>query len=204
MKITSVEKHKKNKDMLSVHVDNAYAFTIAEEDFIGMNLYEMSEITKHQIDHIKDTINFRAAKSAAIKYLSLRVRSEKEVRLKLDMECFDNSVIDTVIEDLKSMGYINDKIYTTKYIYDRSKLKPISKKLLKFELQKKGISEEVINEVLADWEIDEATIAEGLVKRKFGKYDLHDEAVIKKVYSFLLHRGFGYELIEQLVNRLRA
>lgn len=202
MVITSVEKQKRNRDMLSVYIDNQYAFSIPEEHYITMSLYEMQEITQDTLDYIRETVNFRAAKSKAVRFLSLKVRSEKEVRDKLDSDGFDGSVIEMVAEDLKSIGYINDKIFVQKYIFDRNKLKPISKKLMKYELQKKGILESVIDEILDEWELDDFTVAEGLVKKKFGKYDLKDMAVIKKVYAFLRHRGYNMEVIEEVLGKL--
>lgn len=203
MIITSVEKHKKNNDMLTVFIDDNYAFSIPEEDYISLSLYEKKEITDEEVRYIKDIINFRSAKSTAVKYLSLKLRSERDVRSRLETAGYDDDVSDRVIEELTSMGYINDRIYTQKYIYDRSKLKPQSKKLLKYELQNKGIPGEIIDEALSDWAMDEATIAEGLVRRKFGKYDLEDEKVIKKVYSFLHHRGFNFDLIENVLRRVK-
>jgi regulatory protein len=133
----------------------------------------------------------------------MKVRSEKEVSDKLCSEGFDNDIIDRTLEELKSIGYINDKIFTQKFIFDRSKLKPKAKKAIKQELLSKGISEEVADEALDDWEMDEEAVAESLVKRKFGKYDLDDEKVIRRVYAFLRHRGFSFRLIESVIKGIK-
>jgi len=166
-------------------------------------LYEKKDITTDEIEYIKNTVNFLSAKEKAVKYLSLKLHCEKEVRKKLKDDGYENSVIQSVIAELVSMGYINDKIYARKYAYDRSKLKPISRKLLRRELQAKGINKEIIDEVLADWEVDDAAIAESLVKRRFSKYDLSDEKIIKRIYSFLSYRGFSLEIIENIINKYK-
>lgn len=202
MVITSVERDKKDKNCLLVYVDGKYSFSIDEEDYLSLNLYETEEITKEQLDNIKNTVNYRAAKSKAIKYLSLRIRCEKEVFLKLKADGFSDGVAKNVIEELKSMGYINDRLYAQKFIYDRCKLKPLSKKMLSVELQKKGVSRKIINEIINDMEIDDFSVAEGLVRKKFGKYDLKDEKIIKRIYSFLHHRGYGFEFIGELLQRI--
>lgn len=201
--ITSVERNKKNSDKLAVWIDGKYTFSISEEDFLRLNLYEEKEITDQEIEHIKNNINYRAAKSSAVKFLSLKLRCEEEVRKKLDHEGYDRETIENVIEELKGIGYINDKMYTQRFVYDRSKLKPKAKKLIKFELMSKGVEESVIDEVLGDWEVNEETLAESLLKRKFGKYDLNDEKVMKKAYAFLQHRGFGYEMISSVIRNLQ-
>ena len=202
MEITSAERNKKNRYRMSIYIDDKFAFTIGEDDFLSMNLYERKEITTEELEYIKNTLNFRSAKVAAVRYLSMKLRTEKEVRQKLHEQGFDSENIESVVEELKGIGYINNKLYAQKFVFDRSKLKPKSKKLLKLELQSRGISSEIADEVLDDWKVDEAIVAEELVKRRFGKYDLQDETVLKKVYMFLNHRGYNRRLIEEVVNKL--
>lgn len=195
MIITAVEKNKKYKDRLSVFIDGKFAFTISEEEFISMNLYEDSDLTEETVDYIKNTLNFREAKSRAVRYLSLKIRTGQEVVKKLRDEGFDNDCVDGVVNELKAIGYINDKLYAQKYVYDRNKLKPLSKKLMKRELVTRGISESIADEVLDDWKVEDFAVAESLLKKKFGKYDLRDAKIMKKAMMFLMHRGFSRSII---------
>jgi len=201
MIITSFEKSKKNKDMISVFIDNQYAFSLPEEEYIRLGLYEKSEITDEEFRYIKKEVLQKSAKSKALRCVSLKLVSEKELFSKLQSKGFDEDTIKVVINDLKSMGYINDKIYAQKFVFERSKLKPKSKKMLKMELGNRGISNDIIDEVLDNFEYDEVTIVERLIRKKFGKYDLEDPKIEKKAISFLMHRGFSYETIKQgLIN----
>lgn len=193
--ITSVNKNKKN-GRYSISLDGRYAFSISEDNYISLDLYEKKEIPDEELNFIKDTILYREAKSVAVRYVNLKIRCEMEMRIKLEIEGFVDSIIERVTDDLKSMGYINDTIYAQKYVYDRNKLKPKAKRLLKYELKSKGIAEKIIDDVLNNFEMDELSVAESLVKRKFGKYDLDDEKIRRKVYSFLSYRGFKPDIIE--------
>lgn len=204
MEITSAEKSKKNKDRISVYIDGKFAFIISEEDYISLHLYEKTEISQETIEYIKNTINVRQAKAKAVKFLALRIRTEKEVRDKLHKEGYDQDCIQKVIDELLAMGYINDKLYAQKYIYDRSKLKPLSKKMMKLELISRGVSEETADEVLADWKVDDSVVAERLLKNKFGKYDLSDEKILRKAYMFLAHRGFSGETIKAAIRDMNS
>jgi regulatory protein len=204
MKITSVERNPKKKGTLRIYLDGHFGFSILEEDFISMNLYEYKELTNDEINYIKNAMNFRRAKSQAVKYLSAKLRNEKEIKTKLENDGFDDNAISRAIGELKSLGYINDRLYVQKYIYDRSKLKPKSKRLIKLELAAKGINEEIINEELNDWKVDELAVAEGLIRKKFGKYDLNDEKILKRIYSFLKHRGFSHEISSNAIKGLNS
>ncbi len=200
MVITSVEKHKNGRYM--VYIDGRYSFSIDEDAYISMNFYEKSTITEEEISYIKNTLNYSAAKAKTINYLSLRIRSEKEVLLKLTTDGYSKETAEKVTDELKSMGYINDRLFAQKFVYDRSKLKPMSKKMLAAELQHKGVSSDIISEIINDMDIDEFSVAEGLVRKKFGKYNLKDEKIIKRIYSFLHHRGYDFEFIQQLINNI--
>ena len=138
MMITSVKRNKKNKDRLSVFVDDEFAFSISEDDYLSLNLYEKSEIAEETIEYIKNTVNFNEAKARAVRYLSLQIRTEKEVRDKLESEGYNRECISRVIDELKAIGYINNELYAQKYVYDRSKLSPMSKRMMKLKLMSKA------------------------------------------------------------------
>lgn len=203
MEITSVEKSKKNKDRYSVYIDDSYAFSISEEDYISLGLYEKKSMSDEEIEYIKETVNYRAAKSDGIRYLSIKLRTAKEVVLKLSGLGYDTSTVEKAVDELIALGYINNKLYVQKYVFDRSKLKPTSKRLLKLELLNRGLDEEDIDQVLDSWDVDETVIAEGLVKKKFGKYDMTDEKNIRKIYMFLGHRGYSGEIINEIITKIK-
>ncbi|NLD46306.1 MAG: regulatory protein RecX [Clostridiaceae bacterium] len=202
MIITSFEKSKKNKDMIKVFIDGEYSLTISEEDYLLLGLYEKKEVTQEELDLIKTNILMKDVRACAIKYLSLRLLSERELFEKLQLKGYDEEIINEVILDLKSIGYINDMIYARKFVYERLKLKPKSKKMLKMELKNKGIADEISDEVINNLEYDESVAIERLVKKRFGKYNLEDPRIIRKIYSFLLHRGFDYENIKAILKSI--
>ena len=46
--------------------------------------------------------------------------------------------------------------------------------------------------------ITETDIALRLVRKKFGKYKI-DQKIKRKIYSFLLHRGFSIEVFNKVI-----
>jgi len=202
MIITSVEKDNKNRGMLSVFVDEEYAFSIPEEDYLRLCLYDKKELSSDEIEEIKNTITQKSAKYKAIKYLSYKYMTEAELSAKLRNDGYDEHVILDVVNELKSMGYINDMIFAQKYVYDRIKLKPKGKKMLKMELSKKGVSNEISDQVLGELDFDEDVVIERLIRKKFGKYDMKEPKIERKIYSFLLHRGFDFEDIKGVLRRI--
>jgi regulatory protein len=167
-----------------------------------LNLYEKTSISEREIDDIKNSIALKTVKSSAIRLITYKLLSEKELFLKLIAKGYDEDVVNIAIEEVKSIGYLNDTIYAQKFVYERIKLKPKSKKALSFELANKGISGDIIETVLNNIDYDEDVVIERLLRKKFGKYDLADPKITKKAYSFLMHRGFDFENIKRVINKI--
>jgi regulatory protein len=196
-------RQKNNPEMLRIYIDDAYAFSMPEEEYFRLNLYERAELTREEADSIREEVNIKAAKQKGISMLAARDRSEHEVKERLLQQGFDADAAEGAVMQLKAMGYINDNLFAHKFISDRLKLKPMSKKALTYELQRKGIESDLIDAVMSEFELDESSTAYRIVKKKFGKYNIEDPGVQRKVYSFLSFRGFSYETIQAVLEQMR-
>ena len=202
MRITSTEMDGKEERAYKIYIDNAYSFSVREEDYFRFNLYDKDEISEEEIKIIKNTANFSAAKSKAFVYLSYKFRTEKEVRLKLEDDGFNCDVTEKVLNELKAEGYINDSLYVRKYLHDRRKLNPKSKRMLMVELRKKGIERQLILEGLEELKLDNILIAEELVRKKFKDLDISQKRLEKKVFQYLQYRGFNAGEIRTVIRKV--
>jgi regulatory protein len=81
--------------------------------------------------------------------------------------------------------------------------KPRGKKLLKQELWKKGIKKEIIEQVTEELCQDEDKSALELLEKIKKRYkDLEPKVAKRRVFSFLLRRGFSYEVTRQVLAQL--
>ncbi|HOJ11363.1 MAG TPA: regulatory protein RecX [Clostridiales bacterium] len=200
MTITSITRNEKDKSVYDVHIDNAYSFSVSEEDYFRLNLYEKREISEEELKLIKKTVSFALAKTKALGYLSFKIRTAREVEDKLIKEGFSEDLTGNVVNDLKADGYINDMLYVRKYIYDRNKLKPKAKRMLAYELKKKGIDDDTIADGLTELKIDNILVAKELICKKFRGCDLSDVKIKHKVFQFLRYRGFSESEIKKAIN----
>ena len=203
MKITSVEKTKDNK-MARIFIDDRYAFTIPHEEYIRNALYEQEEIDDEKIQYIRKNVLIHAARERAVRLLTIKDRSGFEMIKKLGEAGFDADVARSAAEELKTIGYLNDARFAMKYLTERVRTKAVSQKALRFELEQKGISSEIIEEVLSEFEIDDEEVALRAAKKKFSKYDISDYKVQKKVMNFLFHRGFSFEVGKRILKRMQG
>jgi len=87
----------------------------------------------------------------------------------------------------------------------RLKNKPIGKYRLNQELRIKGIKKEIIQKVIDKTynEIDEITLARNLIEKKIESSKIKNIKIDpKKIYNFLLRRGFSGEVSKNIYNEL--
>lgn len=202
MTITAVEKVK-GKGMVRVFIDNNYSFTIPSEAYIKNNLYEETEISEEKLSLIRNKVLVQAAREKAVKYLTIKDRSENEIIKKLKEAGFDTDAARAAADELKTIGYLDDSRYALKYLTERTRTKALSKKSLAYELKNKGIDSEIIEKALSEFEIDDYEVALREAKRKFGKYDISDEKTEQRAYRFLLHRGFSHEISFKVIRAMK-
>ena len=149
-------------NVYDIYIDNSYSFSVNEEDYFKLSLYEQREMSQEELDMIKKAANFTMAKTRALVYLSFKIRTAKEIENKLLKEGYNFDTTTKVIKDLISDGYINDMLYVRKFIYDRNKLNPKSKKMLVYELKNKGIDDDLIAEGLTELKVDNILVAKDI------------------------------------------
>lgn len=133
------------------------------------------------------------AYNQALIYLTPRARSIMEARKNLDKKGFSPGVIDETISKLTDQGLLDDREFAALFVENRERFRPKSKFALGYELKQKGVSNAIIEEVLAD--VNERDAALRAVKIKINRWkNLDDSTLKKKVMALLRNRGFNYEI----------
>ena len=201
MIITKIEQQKKDKSRYSVYIDGEFAFGLIGQDVLYFKLKEGEEIPEDKYSYIMDSVIYIKAQDTAVNYLGYKMRTEKEMRDKLEGS-YTEEITERVVEFLKKYGYIDDGLYCKKYIRETLKLRPKGKFLIKQELKMKGIDEDTIEIALEDAEIDEQALAEGLLMKKYEDFAQMDRKELARVYGFLQRKGFSYGVIKSAVAEL--
>ncbi len=144
------------------------------------------------------------AKDYAFLLLKFRLRSENELRQRLKKKKFDADIIEMTLLFLKDKGFIDDNYFAKTWIESRIK-KPLGIRRLKAELSIKGI-----NKAIIDTQIDEIKksyseedIVGGIAKDRLNKLKgIDPQKAKKRVYAYLLRRGFSPEVVIDIINQL--
>lgn len=202
-KITSVESQKKNPKRFNIFLDGAFAFGADEDLIVDQRLVAGKVIGKEQLDKLLFEASVGKLMERMYRLFSIRQRSEREVRnyfrIKRKEEVSDLA-IELLIEKLKQKGLLNDLEFAKNWVEARRKSKQKGVRALKTELYQKGISREIVEEVLSG-ESNEEELAKIALKKKMRIWqNLPPLEFKKKAYEFLMRRGFEYETVKQAVS----
>ncbi len=137
--------------------------------------------------------------NSAVRYLSLRARSTKEIEDYLAKKGFVDNVISQTILRLTELNFLNDEEFGKSFARSRQQYKGKSKYFISYELKRKGISDDVINTVSKNAQDDFIT-AKAFVERKKRIYSHLDKFQFKeKMMRLLQSRGFSFDVIKKAV-----
>ena len=145
------------------------------------------------------------AKQASFRLLSYRARSAKELSERLKRKGFSEQVINKVVSRLKEIDYINDLKFAYLFVEDRIKHNPKGRILLKIELKRKGLEEEVVDKVLQEKlpPEKEEELAFNLAQKKWRRRkDVEENKRKQQIYALLTRRGFSISLAKEIVDNL--
>jgi len=148
----------------------------------------------------------------AIRFLSYRARSEKEIRDFLTKKSKNKFLqltslsskeyIENIIQRLKKENLINDNEFADTWIEQRLNFNPKGKNVLRLELLQKGIDGQLVEEkinTISSQNFEKA--AKEILRRKIKLYSHFKKRELKdKLIKHLLRRGFDYQSIKVLVD----
>lgn len=145
----------------------------------------------------KSEVSLRAR---ALQYLARREYSRAELRGKLlphvqanaDFEQAQPVDLDALLDDLTARGWLSDARAATQLVH--AKRGRFGSQRIAHELSQKGISEDLIGEVLPQLKKTELEAARQVWQRKFGTLP-QDAKEKARQMRFLQSRGFGFEVI---------
>lgn len=155
------------------------------------------DIDEETLKQIKEESDELTCFSRALKYISSRLKTEKQMKEYLQGLNYSDKAIQNAITKLKNYGYINDDYYAKTFaeIYGKSK----GKKYLQRELTLKGVNAEIVSQTLES-QNDTVACKEQCAKKLKNMQLPLSQKDKEKVYRFLLSRGFDFSTIKQCLS----
>lgn len=154
------------------------------------------------IERFYDEISYEASLEKGIFLISLKDRTKKEVRLKLEEKFWNKNAVLKAIEKLEEFGYLNDLNYAISYIESKT----YGKNRISYNLFQKGIDRSTVEKAYLaldeekEENIDDVKLEKLIDKnsRKINSSNSRDEKKLKeeqKLIQYLARQGFSLDKI---------
>ena len=194
-RITNVRPHERRPGWYEVQLDGASCILLPDDVLAGHGLDEGSELDDETVERIRIEGQTAEASRIALRYLSVRPRSRREVELRLRREGAGPEATARTVDRLLELGYLDDPAFAAAFTRDRIRLKPCGLRRLRSELRSRGVSAEDaeagIFEALSEEETTEAELLERAAAARARRIAGADPRVAKRrLFAFLARRGF--------------
>jgi regulatory protein len=134
-----------------------------------------------------------AANNIALNQLSMSPKTRHQLEQALAKKGTPEDIAMIVIDRLAELGYVDDLAYAQMFIRSKTKTKYLAKRALGYELTKRGVSKEIVEQALADVSIDdEWESARALVAKKCrAMAGLSREVITRRLMGTLARKGYS-------------
>ena len=146
--------------------------------------------------------NYEQTKDKALRLLTFRAHSEKELCDKLRIAGAKEEDIDKTLDFCKRYNFINDLQYAKCKARDLKNLKKYGKRRIEAELYSKGISSEDVSEAIAELDFDDSDVLKKLVEKKLANN--FDKKNIDKCMRYFIYRGYEINDIRNCIEEIKG
>ncbi len=147
----------------------------------------------------------------ALNYVSIRLRSEEEIRTYLSKKIqkwkLPRSFLEKIMERLQELGYVDDVKFALAFIDSRNRFRPKGVMVIKMELKRRGVGVDAVSRALELSSVEglgeEADLARIAATKKLRGLQRYTELEKhRKLYSFLVRRGFPSHIVSTVIDEL--
>ena len=200
MKIEGVKKTKTGK--YKITFDNNETISTYDDVILNNGLLFKKEVDSELLDKLNIETSYYDIYNKTIKFISRKLRSEKEVIVFLDKQNVTGSDKKKILDKLKDIRLINDAFFANAYCQDRMNLSNDGPYKIKSELIKNDIDDDIIDEVMS--KIDENIVYEKLTKliiKKINSNHKKSNYMLKqKIVGDMINLGYSKEMIVEIID----
>lgn len=141
------------------------------------------------------------ARRYSLKLLAYRGRSEQELRERLLRKGFDACVTESVIEDLKTAGFIDDALLAAGLKRQAREGRLLGHNAARLFLQRRGVARDVVESVMDYDEEDELRTLRKLIEKKTRLSGAPQTPRDRqRLWNFLVRKGYSTGVIRRAMN----
>ena len=197
--ISVVERIPRKSEYL-IRFSDGSEIRVLEEHLGKFGLVEGACVDQVVIAEIGFAYAYGKARQAVLRLLKVRPRTESELRQRFRSKGIPGDVSDRLVADLKAQGLVDDRLFARLWIEEKISRGTHGKKLIRRQLQKRGINAEVLEQELARMYSDakEIEVAKRLALKRLSRLkDIKTKTTEQRLYNHLVMRGFASDVASE-------
>lgn len=199
-----IDKYEKiGQSKYRLYLDNGEVIDTYDEVILKNELLIKKELDDYLYQKVVTESRIQEHYNACIKYISIRIRSTKEIIDYLKRKNVEAEDIDYITEKLTKEKFLNDNYFCECFIKDKLKFTTMGEYKILFELKKHNISPDIIekNQYLISEDIMIEKIEKIITKQINSNRKLDKPKLRNKLYNHLLNAGYKSSLIVKSLNK---
>ncbi len=186
---------------VNVFLDGEFALSVLSEVALKEQLRIGQELVADRLKELAEADSYQRCLNSAFRYLAYRPRSESEVKQRLQRGGYNGNCIDKALARLKEQGLVDDVAFARFWKDNRESFSPRSRRMTRLELQRKGLKNDIIEQVIS--EVDDSDSAHRAAVKKAQRLSPTDfQDFRRRLGEHLSRRGFGYDVIKETVEKV--
>lgn len=199
MEIKKITKLKNGKYKIKL---DSFEFITYDDIIINHGLLYSKKIDDELLNVLSLETAYYEIYNKTLKFCMKKVRSSDEVEKYLDKMDISNTDKTSIINKLKSINLINDKIYVKCYINDKFNLSKDSLGKIKDDLINSNIDISIIEDEISKVEYNELDKLERMIiKRIKSNHKYSNYALKNKIVTEFVNLGYNYDDIVSIFDR---
>lgn len=196
--ITALKIQSRDQNKVNVFLDGTYFCALSLETVLKHSLKPNTIIDEKVLEQIQLESEKNFAYEKALKLVSTRYKTAKEVKEYLAQKGYVSATIYYCLKKLGEYDFINDEKYAESFVSHHLSKDGVVK--IKQQLLSKGVSEEIIDKTLASVDSQEEQIKHFKEKYMKNKQDTKENYI--KLYRYLIGKGFKSEEILKVLKEV--
>ncbi|GIQ70987.1 regulatory protein RecX [Xylanibacillus composti] len=194
--ITAVEADGKQKGQYRVHLEDGRQLDVHEDVLVKYRLLKGETLDASTIRRIRQEESAQEAIQQALRWLSVRARSEQELVQGLKQKGYAQKIILQAVSRCRELGMMDDRAFARQLTSHRSRIQRKGKRLIEQELKQRGIEQDDIADALAETNTQqERDNALNWIRKKWPALKGDTRVRKQKMAAFLYRKGFDSALI---------
>lgn len=196
MELTAAEPRRRH--LTQLYLDGEQAVQVDTEIFLRSGLRPGDELTDGELHKLIQDSDAHRAKEKALYLLEHRSHSKKELTDKIARTASTREAAEAAANRMEELGLLNDEDYARRFARELFTRKRYGPMRVRQELRLKGIDPELIDELLLEYDSEDATLENmrALLEKKYPDW-AEDEKIRRRAFAALQRLGYPYSDIRR-------